>query len=460
MQQSPAGRLPVSTEADWRRLVEKSLGGRLPASLHTGIEPGLAIDPLIPGGTLPPLWSRNGLPWLKLHRLDRLDADAVAVALAAGADGFEIVLEGAVPAYRGGIPIDRLDECLALLPVDRCRLRLAAGDHEQAVDAALERIVARRRLDPALLQLAFGFDPIGAAAGSGSGIADWDARGRAIAVRVARLIARGWRGPFLAADGRIVHAAGGAASTELAYALGAFLAYLRPLLDTGIADADAVAAVDVALAADEDQFVTIAKFRALRLLQAGLLAAAGLPAMPLALHGETSWRMLAAEDMRSNLIRSSIAALAAAIGGADSLSVLPFTAASGTADQEGARLALTTQAILLDEARLARVADPGAGSGTIERLTFDLAEAGWARFQQIERDGGLPSALATGRLQAEIAAEAARRQAEIAGGRRGIVGVTLFRADGTTVTEAAPPAGPAAALRPGRDAAPFERPAS
>ncbi len=460
---SPADRQPAPTDADWRRLVAKSLGEAPIATLNAQIEPRISIDPLQPAEAAQPLWSRGGKGWTRLQRLGfGADATTIETALAAGADGFEIVIAGSAADTGDGLAADRLGACLAAIAIDRCRLRLAPGAASEAIADAVEAAVGAGRLDPQLLSLSFGFDPVGAIA-SGRIAADrWGEQANTLATLVGRLAARGYDGPFATADGRLVHAAGGTASMELGYALASLLALIRALLDAGVDPALAAAAVDVALAADADQFVTIAKFRAMRLLQAKLLQAASLPPSRLVLHGETSWRMLADEDRRSNVIRTTIAAVAAGIGGADTLTVLPFTAASGATDPDAERLAMTTQAILIEETHVARVADPGAGSGTIGALTLALAEEAWRRFQAIERAGGIAASLGSGQFQAEITEAAARAEAEIAEGRRGIVGVTLFRADG------APPRAPRprvddgherpAPLRPRRLAAPFEEP--
>ncbi len=461
MQDSPAAR-PQPIDPDWQRRVALAFGDTPVASLAAAIEPGVSIDPLSPAASMPPLWSRAGKGWTRLQRLGRTaNAETIAAALETGADGFEIVIAGSASDHGDGLSPEAVPALLALLPLDRCAFRLAAGPAGPALADVLDGAVKAARLDPSLLGIAFGLDPLAAFVAGSAAPAAWASEARSLRATLQRLVESGYHGPFLTADARLVHAAGGTASMELGYALAALLALLRALLDGGADERLAVGAIDVALAADEDQFVTIAKFRAMRLLKARLLAASALPPAALALHGETSWRMLAGEDIQSNVIRATIAALSAGLGGADSLTVLPFTAATGAIDAEAERLALTTQAILIEEAHLARVADPGAGSGTITALTEALAEAAWVEFQAIERDGGLPSAFASGRLQAAIAAASASRAADIAAGRRGIVGVTLFRADGSAARTPAPsPASDPHSLRRQRTAAPFESPAS
>ena len=123
------------------------------------------------------------------------------------------------------------------------------------------------------------------------------------------------------------------------------------------------------LAADADQFLTIAKFRALRKLWARVEEACGLAPEPVFVSAETAWRMMTQRDPYVNMLRTTIAAFAAGLGGADAITVLPFTAALGLPDRFARRIARNTQLMLLEESNLAKVSDPAAGSGGIEDLT-------------------------------------------------------------------------------------------
>ncbi len=138
------------------------------------------------------------------------------------------------------------------------------------------------------------------------------------------------------------------------------------------------------LAADADQFLTMAKFRALRKLWARVEEACGLTPKPAFISAETAWRMMTRRDPSVNMLRATIAAFSAGLGGADAISVLPFTAALGLPDCFARRIARNTELILLDESNLAKVADPAAGSGGIEDLTDQMCRAAWTLFQEIE----------------------------------------------------------------------------
>ena len=146
---------------------------------------------------------------------------------------------------------------------------------------------------------------------------------------VSDLSDQGFAGPFAVADGRVMHAAGGSEGQELAFTLASAVAYLRALEEGGIALNDARALIYFRLAADQDQLLTIAKFRALRKLWARLEEACGLEPRPAFVAAETAWRMMTKRDPHGNIVRGTIAALGAAAGGADAVTVLPFSAALG-----------------------------------------------------------------------------------------------------------------------------------
>ncbi len=144
-------------------------------------------------------------------------------------------------------------------------------------------------------------------------------------------------------------------------------------------------AVGIVLAADQDMFATLAKFRAMRLLWARVLDACGLPQTELALHAETSWRMQAVKDPHTNILRATAAVFGAGLGGASSICVLPFSLAQGLPNAFARRVARNVQNVLIEESNLWRVADPASGAGYIEQLTEDLTTTAWDVFQKTER---------------------------------------------------------------------------
>jgi methylmalonyl-CoA mutase len=195
------------------------------------------------------------------------------------------------------------------------------------------------------------------------------------------LTAQGFRGPFLEADGRPWHEKGASEAQELGAVLAAAVRHLRGLEKP---------APGVTLAAGQDMFLTLAKFRAMRLLWRRVLEASGRTDGPLRIHGETSWRMMAKLDPTTNILRAVAAVFGAGLGGADSICVLPFSLAQGLPDAFARRVARHVQTVLLEESNLWRVADPASGSGYVEHLTQALCEKAWGVFQRIEKSGEWP----------------------------------------------------------------------
>src|SRR5262249_48766195 len=127
-----------------------------------------------------------------------------------------------------------------------------------------------------------------------------------------------------------------------------------------------------------------------------------------------------------NMLRATIAVTAAGIGGANAITVLPFTAALGLPDAFARRTARNAQLILLEESNLFRVADPAAGSGGIENLTTQMSQAAWTLFQEIEATGGAAVALEEGLIQKKIAVTRAAREAATARRKDAITGTSDY----------------------------------
>jgi methylmalonyl-CoA mutase len=136
--------------------------------------------------------------------------------------------------------------------------------------------------------------------------------------------------------------------------------------------------------------------------------------------------MMAQRDPQANILRATVAVFGAALGGADAISVLPFTAALGLPDAFARRVARNAQFVLLEEAKLEKVADPAAGSGAFEDLTDQLCRAAWSDFQEIESAGGAAVALASGLIRGKVAAVRAQRMSGLACGNEPLTGVSIF----------------------------------
>ncbi|MEP6839906.1 MAG: methylmalonyl-CoA mutase family protein, partial [Bradyrhizobium sp.] len=204
------------------------------------------------------------------------------------------------------------------------------------------------------------------------------------------------------------------------------VAYLRAIEASGVPLENAQGMVYARLAADADEFLTLAKFRALRLLWARIEQASGLTPKPLFIAADTAWRMLTQRDPYVNMLRATMATFSAGLGGANAITVLPHTLALGLPDPFARRAARNTQLVLLEESNLAKVSDPAAGSGGIETLTKQLCEAAWVLFQEIEKAGGLFASLEQNLIQQKVAATRAVREANIAKRRDVLTGASEF----------------------------------
>jgi methylmalonyl-CoA mutase len=140
----------------------------------------------------------------------------------------------------------------------------------------------------------------------------------------------------------------------------------------------------------------------------------------------TSERMMARRDPWVNMLRTTVACAGAAFGGADTITVLPFTWALGKPDAFARRIARNTHLVLQEESAAARVIDPAHGSWYVENLTEELARKAWSLFQDIEARGGMARALESGFIQDEVARVARERAGSIAHGRMELTGVSAF----------------------------------
>ncbi|MGW0416503.1 methylmalonyl-CoA mutase family protein, partial [Streptomyces collinus] len=231
----------------------------------------------------------------------------------------------------------------------------------------------------------------------------------------------------LTVDALPYHEAGGSAAQELGASLATGVAYLRELTGAGLTVEAACAQLEFRYAATADQFLTIAKLRAARRLWGRVAEVSGAPGAGAQVqHVVTSPVMMARRDPWVNMLRTTVATLAAGVGGADSVTVLPFDHALGLPDAFARRIARNTSTILVEESHLARVIDPAGGSWYVERLTDELAHAGWEYFRSVERDGGQAAVLRSGRLRTDLATTWAERSKKLAKRREPITGVSEF----------------------------------
>jgi methylmalonyl-CoA mutase len=447
---SQAGAGPVPEFAMWRKGVAGVLAkSRRVAEL--GDEPERLLDvSTYDGLTIAPLYTRRDelpelpLPgeypfvrgadaardvhrgWYVTARFDGSDAAAVnEEILAALENGVGSVWVG---VGARGVPAADLPRALQGLLLELAPLALDAG--ADADDAAAQLFSILDGYDvPGRgdIRISLGLTPL-TSEFDGTPHANLDT-----AVRLARqAIARPETVRALTVCGVAVHNAGASDAQELGASVAAGLEYLRALTGAGVDIADALGQLIFRFAATDDQFATIAKFRAGRRLWARVAHQLGAPEFGNAPQwAVTSAAMMSQRDPWVNMLRTTLAAFGAGVGGADFVTTLPFDSALPTGELDvsqafSRRMARNTQLLLLEESHLGHVRDPGAGSWYVESLTDALAARAWEFMQELEAAGGLRAALDSGLPAERVAETKAQRDRDVAHRETAVTGVNEF----------------------------------
>lgn len=418
------GELPEEPE---RLLDETTYDGLTVAPLYTRRDE-LPEQPL--PGTFPFVRGRDATRdvhrgWFVSAQFAQRDAAAANREILAALDnGISAIWLG---VGERGVPVAELPSALNGLLFELAPLTLdAGGDVAAAADqvfAVLDGYAASARED---VRVALGAAPLT------SRFADLPDTGLAEAVALAgRAAGRPETVRAITVDGTVFHDAGASDAQELGAAVAAGLAYLRALTES-VDIADALQQLEFRFAATDDQFATIAKLRAARQLWARVAQVCGAPDFGGApQHAVTSAAMMSRRDPWVNMLRTTLAAFGAGIGGADTVTVLPFDSALppgelGVSKSFADRMARNTQLLLLEESHLGHVLDPGAGSWYVEDLTAALAAKAWEFLQEIEAAGGYLAALESGLLAARVAATKDARDADVAHRKTAVTGVNEF----------------------------------
>ncbi|MFK0291274.1 methylmalonyl-CoA mutase family protein [Streptomyces sp. NPDC090442] len=446
-----AGAFPAADREQWQRLVEgvlrksgaaEAAGAAAEDALATDLQDGIRLRPLYTAQDAPPAAGLPGFPpfvrasrpegsaasgWDVRQRQHGTDPRRVNEALLAD-------LENGVTSVwltvgDGGVPVSGLAEAVRGVYLDLAPVVLDAGAEFPAAAEELLRLYRESGVALSEAVTVLGADPLGVLARTGDDRALAD--GLADVARWAGRVAGSAPGVrTVSVDALPYHEAGGSAAEELGASLASGVGYLRALTEggSGLGVDAACRQLEFRYAATADQFLTIAKLRAARLLWARVAEVCGASPAGAAQrqHAVTSSVMMTRRDPWVNMLRTTVAGLSAGVGGADAVTVLPFDSAVGLPDAFARRIARNTQSVLLEESHLAKVIDPAGGSWYVEQLTAELARAGWAFFQQIEAAGGQAAALRSGMLGERLAKTWRRRGAELAHRREPITGVSEF----------------------------------
>ncbi len=341
---------------------------------------------------------------------------------------------------RDGIQISTLDDLSQVLEgvyLDMAGVALDAGSATLPAAALLAAQWHENGIESDQAIGSFRADPIGVLAREGE-LAFSPEEGLARAAGLALETSRTFRKVrALGVDTNPYVDAGAGVAWELGIAIATAVEHLRAGLEAGLSAEATAAQIEFNLAVGADQFLEMAKFRAIRRLWARVLEECGVPAAgrASATYGQTSARMLTEVDPWVNMLRVTTATFAAGTGGVDGVTVTPFDRKIGEPGSLGRRMARNTQIVLQDESSLGRIADPAAGSWYVEVLTDEVAQAGWKRFTELEAEGGALAALRSGLIATALADLADQRQDELVHRARVMTGINEFPLLGDDGTE-------------------------
>lgn len=345
-----------------------------------------------------------------------LDPDDPRAASINGRDGIMVFM------------VDDLDAVFNDVRLDRVTVALDAGGAFRPVASLLAALWQRRDVDAQQAHGALNADPLGALARTGilpmsieqslesmADLAAWTAKSYPNVTAVG-------------VDTSVYHDAGATATQDLALAMATGVAYLRSMIAAGFDVDTAARQIVFTFSLGTHHFRAIAKLRAARMLWHRVVEACGgsPTARAIRLNARTARRVLTSRDPYVNLLRSTVAAFAAGVGGAESIISAPLDAAIGQPDSSTRRIARNTLHVLQNEAQLSRVIDPAGGSWYLDWVTNQMAQKAWKIFQQTEAIGGMHHALESGWVAEQIASTFAPRARAIATRKDAITGVSEF----------------------------------
>jgi len=215
--------------------------------------------------------------------------------------------------------------------------------------------------------------------------------------------------------------------TEIAGVLSTFVVYLRAMEKAGVGMEIALKQCLIVVSVGTDQFLDIAKLRALRLLLLKIGKACGVESFQIKIQAQTVDYLISRDDPWVNLLRTTVGCFAAATGGADIISIPAFDSAFGVPNEFGLRLARNTHLVLMEESNVHRVVDPAGGSWYVESLSADIAEKSWERFQDYESSGGFKHQVISGSYAEQAHLSRDDYTSQVLSEEKVLIGVNSFR---------------------------------
>lgn len=317
------------------------------------------------------------------------------------------------------VPADKLAEVLSDVLFDLAPTHVSSSTDELAAAKALAAAFTASGKEN--IRGSLGVDPIGFAALNGT---TPDLSVIAKAVELAK--------PFpgvrpIVVDASRYDSMGAGDVAQLAYALATGVEYVRALTDLGLSANEAFDSILFRVSANTNQFVTISRLRALRTLwnRVGEVLGVAPEKRGAVQHAVTSLREITRDDAYVNVLRGTISAFAAAIGQAETITVLPLDTAIGLPDVLTRRIARNTQVVLAEESNIGRVNDPAGGAWFVESMTKQLCEKAWELFGQLD-EKGMAAAIVDGTVAAQLKEINEARAKLLATRKLPLTGVSMF----------------------------------
>ncbi len=459
-----AADFPETTYAQWREVVENRdlKGVPFEKKMVTKTPEGIDIQPLYVAENWPWAGDPSGLPGFfpftrgtkaieraengwdirqEFRESDPATANAeIKEDLSRGVTSIVLRLDDAAQiaqgpdaetAGQGGVMIHDLATLKAVLAgVDLAKVPVEIEPGAAFMPAAMALVKAWEDagVKPADAKGDFGADPAGTLAATGALPYSADAALDMLA-KLADCTAKTFPGVrAIAINTCAYHNAGASEVHDLGIAMATAVTYLKAMTDAGMSIDDACKQIAFVTSVDCQEYKQIAKLRAARKLWAIVAKQCGASdeACAMVLRAKAAERMMTRFDPWVNMLRTTVSTFSSAVGGADSVTCLPFDHTIGLPDEMGRRISRNTQIMLMEESNLYRVIDPAGGTWAMETLTNQLTEKAWAFLQEIEGKGGIFAALESGFIQDTIAATMSEVDKGIAKRKIPVTGVSEF----------------------------------
>jgi len=471
---------PPSDPSDWEREIVKDLGGKDVSTLDWKPYEGFTVKPFYTAGDMDGLgYLTDALPgefpyvrgvaggknpWRIDERITAptpAEANRLALnALENGADSLTFVCDVRGGAIYG-IPLQTASDISKLLkkiPLEEVAINFRAGDGAAGILALFLLEAEKRGADFGKLSGSVESDILGRLALTGEFPGGEDESFKQLGILVSYLAEHAPSLKTILVNGGVFHDSGASAVEELAFTLASGVEYLSRLTSEGLSPDTLAAQMKFSFSVGSNYFMEIAKLRAARLLWAEIMERyepAREESKRMKIEARTSSWNKTVFDPYVNLLRGTVEAMAASIGGGEAISVLPLDAVYREPGEFTLRMARNTQLILKHESYLDRVKDPASGSYYIEKLTDSIAAASLELFLEAEKQGGFVAAFKNGFIQERIEKTRAARDARIAVRADVFVGVNQYPNTTEKEPELSEPVSEKALKRPKKSGEPF-----